>query len=221
MASARIINYTLFKRLATVSSHAHIYSHFDVTSSARHSVSYCTKKSIAKANSVEHKNKVQIGFAEVVKENTKSLGYLGVIVGGVGIVGLMFYIVFNELFSSKSPTKVYSKALDRCIKDPKVVDALGEPIKGYGEESRRGRRTHVNHVIFVKDGVQHMRMKFYVQGIRRRGTVTLEVQENESGNYVYKYLYVFIDDLMRTAIKIEDNRDGQKSYSNETEFDLS
>ncbi|XP_076637520.1 mitochondrial import inner membrane translocase subunit Tim21 [Colletes latitarsis] len=221
MASARIINYTLFKRLATVSSHAHVYSNFDVTFSARHSVPYCTKKSIAKADSVEHENKVQIGFAEVVKENTKSLGYLGIIVGGIGITGLMFYVIFNELFSSKSPNNVYSKALDRCIKDSKVVDALGEPIKAYGEESRRGRRTHVSHVTFVKDGVQHMRMKFYIQGIRRRGTVTLEVQENESGNYVYKYLYVLIDDLMRTVIKIEDNRDGQKSYSNETEFDLS
>lgn len=55
----------------------------------------------------------------------------------------MFYMIFNELFSSKSPNNIYSKALERCIKDPKVVNALGEPIKAYGEESRRGRRGHI------------------------------------------------------------------------------
>lgn len=34
-----------------------------------------------------------------------------------------------------------------------------------------------SRVIFEKNGVRHMRMKFYIQGIRRRGTVHLEVQE--------------------------------------------
>lgn len=79
-----------------------------------------------------------------VKENTKSVGYLSVIIGGVGITGLMFYMIFNELFSSKSSNNVYSKALDECMKHPKVIDALGQPIKGYGEgRGRRGRRNHV------------------------------------------------------------------------------
>lgn len=61
----------------------------------------------------------------------------------------MFYIIFDELFSSKSPNTIYSKALEQCIKHPKVIDALGEPIKAYGEESRRGRRSHIRWDKFI------------------------------------------------------------------------
>lgn len=136
------------------------------------------------------------------------------IIGGIGITVFMFYIIFDELFSSKSPNSVYSKALDRCIKHPKIIDALGEPIKAYGEMGRR--RSHISRVIFEKNGVRHMRMKFYIQGIRRRGTVHLEVQEDTSGNYMYRYLYVVVDDI-QTVIKIEDNREEKKNYSMETE----
>lgn len=219
MVSVRVINYIPFRRLVAVSglSNARICSRYYPESNVPPNVSYCTRKTLAKTNEVEQENRLQVGFAEVVKENTKSVGYLSVIIGGIGITGLMFYAIFNELFSSKSPNNVYSKALERCKKEPKVRDALGEPIRGYGEEHRR-RRNHVSHATFVKDGVRHMRMQFYVQGIRRRGTVTLEVQENESGDYVYRYLYVLIDDIMQTIIKIEDNRAGQ-SHVIDTEFD--
>ena len=222
MASTRVVNYIPYRRFAAVSSltNARIFAPFDAIYSSQQSLSYCTKKAIAKADSVESQNKVQIGFAEVVKENTKSAGYLSIIIGGIGITGFMFYVIFNELFSSKSPNGVYGKALDKCIKDPKVIDALGRPIKAYGEENRRGRRNHVSHVTFEKDGVRHMRMKFYIQGIRRRGTVNLEVQEDKSGYYIFRYLYVLVDDIMRTVIKIEDIRNESTSHSNETEFDL-
>ncbi|XP_078035329.1 mitochondrial import inner membrane translocase subunit Tim21 isoform X2 [Augochlora pura] len=222
MVSVRVINYIPFRRLVAVSnlSNPRVFSHYNPTCNVPQSVSYCTRKTLAKSNVVEQDSRVQVGFAEVVKENTKSVGYLGVIIGGVGITGLMFYMIFNELFSSKSPNNVYSNALARCIKEPKVIDALGEPIKAYGEENRRRRRTHVSHATFIKDGVQHMRMQFYVQGIRRRGTVTLEVQENDKGKYVYRYLYVLVDDIMQTVIKIEDNRAEYNTPDPDTDFDI-
>ncbi|XP_060826112.1 mitochondrial import inner membrane translocase subunit Tim21 [Bombus pascuorum] len=221
MASTRVISCISYKRLAAVSSLKNIYilSNFSINSNFRQNALYCTKKSIAKTDSVEHENKIQVGFADVVKENTKSIGYLGVIISGIGITAFMFYMIFDELFSNKSPNSVYSKALDRCIKHPKVTDALGEPIKAYGEESRRGRRRHISHIIFERDGVRHMRMKFYIQGIRRRATVNLEVQEDESGNYMYRYLYVLVDDILQTIIKIEDNREQKRSSSTETELE--
>ncbi|XP_033299022.1 mitochondrial import inner membrane translocase subunit Tim21 [Bombus bifarius] len=221
MASTRVINCISYKRLVAVSSLKNVYilSNFSINSNFRQNALYCTKKSIAKTDYVEHENKIQVGFADVVKENTKSIGYLGVIIGGIGITAFMFYMIFDELFSNKSPNSVYSKALDRCIKHPKVTDALGEPIKAYGEESRRGRRSHISHIVFEKDGVRHMRMKFYIQGIRRRATVNLEVQEDESGNYMYRYLYVLVDDILQTIIKIEDNREQKRSSSTEAELE--
>lgn len=51
---------------------------------------------------------------------------------------------------------------------------MGAPIKGFGEESRRGRRQRVAHTSFERNGVPHIRMRFYVQGIRNKATVHLE-----------------------------------------------
>ncbi|KZC06375.1 PREDICTED: mitochondrial import inner membrane translocase subunit Tim21 [Dufourea novaeangliae] len=222
MASVRVIKYISYKRLVTISglTNARILS-YDLTPNIQQSILFSTKRSIARANVVEEENKVQVGFAGVVKESTKSIGYLSIILSGIGLTGFMLYVIFYELFSSKSPNGIYGKALEDCKKDSRVINALGEPIKAYGEESRRGRRTHVSHTKFVKDGLKHMRMRFYIQGIRRRGTVILEVQENEFGNYLYRYLYVLVDDIMQTVIKIEDNRDEYKSPSTGTDFELS
>lgn len=116
-------------------------------------------------------------LGEKVKETTKTVSYLGVILLGVAVTGSLFYAVFNELFSSKSPNNVYTKAMKYCINDPRVEDKLGYPITGYGEETRRGRRQHVNHLLYEKDGKKHLRMKFYLQGSRNKATVQLDMQE--------------------------------------------
>lgn len=86
----------------------------------------------------------------------------------------MFYAIFRELFSKDSSCNIYSKALKLVEEDPRVQDALGAPIKGFGERSRRGRRQHVAHNNFERNGVPHMRMQFYVQGLRNKATVQLE-----------------------------------------------
>lgn len=60
----------------------------------------------------------------------------------------MFYAILSELFSGKSPNSVYTEALKLCRNDQKLADILGEPIKGYGELSSRGRRRHVRSDYF-------------------------------------------------------------------------
>lgn len=116
-------------------------------------------------------------LGEKVKETTKTASYMGVILLGVGVTGALFYAVFRELFSSKSPNNVYAKALKRCLEDTRVEDKLGYPITGFGEESRRRRRQHVSHVLYNRDGKQHLRMKFYLKGSVHKGTVQLEMVE--------------------------------------------
>lgn len=116
-------------------------------------------------------------IGERIKENTKTASYLGVIVIGVTVTGALFFAIFRELWSSHSPNNVYSAALERCINDPRIQDTLGAPIKGFGEESRRRRRTHVAHSVYERNGVKHMRMQFYIQGIRNKATVHLEMKE--------------------------------------------
>ncbi|XP_018350364.1 PREDICTED: mitochondrial import inner membrane translocase subunit Tim21 isoform X2 [Trachymyrmex septentrionalis] len=208
MASTRALNHILQRR--------HLITHMPNTSyclsivpSIKHSVCYSTKKSVTKVDSDETNNQVQIGTAEVVKENLKSAGYLGVIIGGIGVTAFMFYALFSELFSSKSPYSVYSEARVRCIEHPKVMDILGAPVKAFGDETRRGRRRHIAHTYYIKDGVKYMRIRFYVQGTRRQGTVYAEVKENTSGNYEYSYLYVMVNHV--GTIVIEDNQDTTKT----------
>ncbi|KYN02439.1 PREDICTED: mitochondrial import inner membrane translocase subunit Tim21 [Cyphomyrmex costatus] len=209
MASARMLNRILQK--------SHSITHVSNTSYClniivpriKHSAYYSTKKSVTKVDSNETSNQVQIGTAKVVKENLKSAGYLGVIIGGIGVTVFMLYSLFSELFSSKSPYAVYSKAHERCIEHPKVIDILGAPVKAYGEETGRGRRRHITHMYYVKDGVKYMKIKFYVQGTRRKGTAYAEVKENASGNYEYSYLYVTVNYV--GTIMIEDNQDTVKT----------
>ncbi|KAK4880419.1 hypothetical protein RN001_008565 [Aquatica leii] len=145
-------------------------------------------------------------LGEKVKETTKTASYLGVILLGVGVTGALFYAVFSELFSSKSPNSVYTKAAKLCRNDSRVQIALGEPITVYGEETRRRRRQHVNHVMYEKNGKKHLRMQFYLKGSFRKGTVQLEVMENDRGKYEYRYLFVEVDDLLQSTIVLEDNR---------------
>ncbi|XP_014251701.1 mitochondrial import inner membrane translocase subunit Tim21 [Cimex lectularius] len=149
---------------------------------------------------------VSTNVKEIVKETTKTVSYSVVILAGVSVTAMLFYVIFKELFSSKSPNNVYAKAFDRCTRETKVLDALGEPIKGFGEENRRGRRRHVSHTLYEVNGVVHMRMRFYLKGSRKSATAHLEVKENENGDYEYRYLFIQLDDYPRTVIVIEDNR---------------
>ncbi|XP_065345740.1 mitochondrial import inner membrane translocase subunit Tim21 [Cloeon dipterum] len=150
---------------------------------------------------------------EKVKETTKTVGYSGIVLAGLGVTSIILYYVFRELFSSDSPNSVYTAALDRCLRDPKVADLLGEPIKGFGEETRRGRRTHVSHLLYEKDGANYLRMKFYLKGSRNQATVNLEMVENkQTGHFEYRYLFVQTEDMARRVVILEDNR-GKTDYT--------
>ncbi|XP_029090102.1 mitochondrial import inner membrane translocase subunit Tim21 [Monodon monoceros] len=150
-----------------------------------------------------------ISTSQKVKEAGRDFTYLIVVLIGITITGGLFYTIFRELFSSSSPNKIYGKALEKCRLHPEVLSVFGEPLKGYGEMTRRGRRQHVSFIEYVKDGLKHMRVKFYIQGSEpgKQGTVHLEVKENpESGEYEFQYIFVELEPYSRRTIVIEDNR---------------
>ncbi|CAB1340876.1 unnamed protein product [Coregonus sp. 'balchen'] len=144
-----------------------------------------------------------------VKEAGKDFTYLIVVLIGLGVTGGLLYVVFQELFSSSSPNKVYSKAFNKTRLHPEVIGVFGEPIKCFGETSRRGRRQKISHVEYMKDGLKHMRLKFYIEGEEpgRQGTVHTESKENpETGKLEFRYIFVEVDTYPRRTIVIEDNR---------------
>lgn len=147
--------------------------------------------------------------AQKVKEAGRDFTYLIVVLIGLGVTGGLLYVVFQELFSSSSPNKVYSRAFDRVRSHPEVIGAFGEPINCYGETTRRGRRQQVSHVEYLKDGLKHMRLKFYIEGSEPglKGTVHSESKENpETGKYEFRYIFVDMDTYPRRSIIVEDNR---------------
>ncbi|KAM4543412.1 mitochondrial import inner membrane translocase subunit Tim21 [Fundulus diaphanus] len=147
--------------------------------------------------------------AKKVKEAGRDFVYLIVVLVGLGVTGGLLYVVFQELFSSSGPNKVYSRAFDRVKSDPEVIGAFGEPIKCYGETTRRGRRQQVSHAEYLKDGLKHMRLKFYIEGSEPglKGTVHSESKENpETGKFEFRYIFVEIDSYPRRTIIVEDNR---------------
>uniref|UniRef100_A0A8C8DW35 Mitochondrial import inner membrane translocase subunit Tim21 n=1 Tax=Oryzias sinensis TaxID=183150 RepID=A0A8C8DW35_9TELE len=151
----------------------------------------------------------KVSSAQKVKDAGRDFTYLIVVVIGLGVTGGLLYVVFQELFSSTSPNKVYSRAFDKVRSHPEVIGAFGEPIKCYGETTRRGRRQQVSHAEYVKDGLKHMRLKFYIEGSEPglKGTVHSESKENlETGKYEFRYVFVEIDTYPRRTIVVEDNR---------------
>ncbi|KAI4891906.1 hypothetical protein NFI96_015863 [Prochilodus magdalenae] len=158
-----------------------------------------------------HKGQTSTGFAaaQKVKQAGKDFTYLIVVLVGLGVTGGLLYVIFQELFSSSSPSKLYGKAFEKCRSHPEVIGAFGEPIKGYGETTRRGRRQQVSHIEYIKDGQKYMRLKFYIEGSEPglRGTVHSETKQNpETGKFEFRYIFVDIDTYPRRTIVIEDNR---------------
>ncbi|XP_011938897.1 PREDICTED: mitochondrial import inner membrane translocase subunit Tim21 [Cercocebus atys] len=147
--------------------------------------------------------------SQKVKEAGRDFTYFIVVLFGISITGGLFYTIFKELFSSSSPSKIYGRALEKCRSHPEVIAVFGEPLKGYGEVTRRGRRQHVSFTEYIKDELKHTRVKFYIEGSEpgKQGTVYAEVKENqESGEYDFRYIFVEIESYPRRTIIIEDNR---------------
>ncbi|XP_025895527.1 mitochondrial import inner membrane translocase subunit Tim21, partial [Nothoprocta perdicaria] len=157
----------------------------------------------------ERRGQGRVAAARRVKEAGRDFTYFIVVLVGISVTGGLFYVIFKELFSSSSPNKIYGDALEKCRSHPEVIAVFGEPIKGYGEATRRGRRQFVSHIEYVKDGLKHMRLKFYIEGSEaaKRGTVHVEVKENpERGRFEIRYIFVDVDTFPRRTIIIEDNR---------------
>ncbi|XP_029313651.1 mitochondrial import inner membrane translocase subunit Tim21 [Cottoperca gobio] len=151
----------------------------------------------------------QPSAAKKMKDAGRDFTYLIVVIIGLGVTGGLLYVVFQELFSSSSPNKVYGKAFNKLRLDPEVIGAFGEPIKCYGETTRRGRRQQVSHMEYLKDGQKHLRLKFYIEGSEPglKGTVHSESKENpETGKYEFRYIFVEVDTYPRRTIIVEDNR---------------
>ncbi|CAI2735863.1 unnamed protein product [Schistosoma spindalis] len=129
--------------------------------------------------------------AEKVKQTTRDVGYFTVVLGGFVLTGTILYAITQELFSSRSPNGVYNNAFKICKTDSRVLSLLGSSLKARtSPDSRRRRQTIAYDSWYDDKGRLHMAMKFYIKGNLASGVVYLEVVENESKEFDYRYLIV-------------------------------
>lgn len=117
------------------------------------------------------------------------------------------WYVADELLFGFSANSVYSKALKMVKDDERINYELGSNIKGYGEETSRGRRRHVINQEYVVDGINHMRVIFYMSGSNGKATVQAEAIETSRGKFEFRYIFVEMQGFpQREPIIIVDNR---------------
>ncbi|RKP14811.1 TIM21-domain-containing protein [Piptocephalis cylindrospora] len=90
-----------------------------------------------------------------------------IILGGLGVCGGLLYLVGSELFSSSSPSHLFSQSLKLLQDHPDITARFGEPLRGYGEpsSSRAQRNRHVMAQEFLDpSGYSYWRMRYYIVG---------------------------------------------------------
>jgi len=171
--------------------------HINIDSSFMHTGLHLRNKEKAVSKIVKREQ-----FKEKAREATVTTYYSLVVVAGLGLTLILGYTIYKEFFSSFSCQSVYSEAAALVTKHPDVQNLLGLDLKCYGEETRRGRRTHVRHSPYEEAGHKGMRMQFHVKGDRGSGTVSLDARQGSD----YVYLYVQQDHFPHRTVVIRDNR---------------
>ena len=116
---------------------------------------------------------------------------IGLVVVGLLATGGVATVLWLEVFSRDSKTAVFNAAADRVRNDVRcravlAGDALRSPrdIQAYGEPSwSRWARNRTISSRIEKDGagVEHLRMRFYVEGPAAKGTVHVYMTRRPDG----------------------------------------
>eukprot|EP00271_Cylindrocystis_brebissonii_P023258 TRINITY_DN9554_c0_g1_i1.p1 TRINITY_DN9554_c0_g1~~TRINITY_DN9554_c0_g1_i1.p1 ORF type:complete len:306 (-),score=22.89 TRINITY_DN9554_c0_g1_i1:364-1242(-) len=126
--------------------------------------------------------------------------YSLVIVAGLAVAGIAAYGFFREMFVERQEYAVFNKALQRIKIDQRIIDLLGAPITGYGQEARNRRtRQRISHKAWKdEDGVDRVQVAFHVRGPHGAGVVNCEMFRDREDRNRYKFTYLYVDVLSPT-----------------------
>jgi len=141
-----------------------------------------------------------------VRESATDLTYILFGMFGLACLGALAYMVVTEFVMPNSSQAIFRRSLRLLRAHDEVCAYFGTPLRGFGEETRRGRRRNVTHLEYVKDGEERMRMVFYIRGPAGDGSVQLEMKMGDGGKYEYRYLLVESNEHPRRSFVIVDNR---------------
>ncbi|CAL2041975.1 unnamed protein product [Caenorhabditis brenneri] len=144
-------------------------------------------------------------FGGKVAEKASNTFMYTAVVAGVGLIGAFIYVLCGEFFAQDSPQTIFNKALAIVRDDGRCQDIFGATIAGFGEETSRGRRRHVAHHKYEKDGMQRIRVLFHVKGDRDEGIAQAEMEQRD-GDWQWRFLYVENKRRPKTTHVLIDNR---------------
>ncbi|CAB3406219.1 unnamed protein product [Caenorhabditis bovis] len=162
------------------------------------------QKSILEEVLIHEKRKPTTFGGKVVEKASNTFMYTAVLVG-VGLIGAFFYVLAGEFFAEDSPQTIFNKALEIVRNDGRCMDMFGATIAGFGEETSRGRRRHVAHHKYEKDGRERIRVLFHVKGERDEGIAQAEMEKRD-GDWQWRFLYVENKRRPKTTHVLIDNR---------------
>ncbi|CAP20646.1 Protein CBG23912 [Caenorhabditis briggsae] len=162
------------------------------------------QRSILEEVLVHEKQKPTTFTGKVAEKASNTFMYTAV-VAGVGLIGAFIYVLAGEFFAQDSPQTIFNKALALVREDGRCQDIFGASIAGFGEETSRGRRRHVAHHKYEKDGMQRIRVLFHVKGDRDEGIAQAEMEQRD-GDWEWRFLYVENKRRPKTTHVLIDNR---------------
>lgn len=138
-----------------------------------------------------------------VVENTKTTINLFVIIGGLGVVLYLVYMVTSEMFSSVSPSSIFKMCMKKIMANERANMILGDKIKGFGDPNSRTRK-RLEHQPFVVAGVDYVRVRFHVEGTKRSGVVICDLKKAKNG-WKTRAIIIHLDGFPPGKLTVEDN----------------
>lgn len=105
----------------------------------------------------------------------------------------IFLIVVFQMLLPNSPYNLYAKIVPIVALEPNVIEYLGIGIKSFTDPGFRGG-DNLNFVSYKRpDGVELVRMKFYLKGSLDEGICWAEIIKRENGESQFSQLIPFRD----------------------------
>ena len=127
----------------------------------------------------------------------------------------MVYFLYQEVFSADSKTRHFNQAVDQVRADPRVLELLGsgKKLRAFGEPSTSKwtrNRPLASSIKFDRNGVEHLRMHFNVEGSERTGVVSMHMLKRP-GEKGFQYQYLALDVPGHSRLYLENATDtGEK-----------
>ncbi|KAG2488778.1 hypothetical protein HYH03_012775 [Edaphochlamys debaryana] len=120
--------------------------------------------------------------------------YTLIIIAAFGALAFVLYHVLTSLIFEPTALTAFNHTLERLKADPRITVRIGgaDDIRAWGSNSEsRVARQQIPHQIYKDaNGVEHVRIQFFIKGPSGTGLVNADMYKDAAGGWQYTYLVV-------------------------------